>query len=85
MYLLVNGNMCGFFQSSRGLRQGNPLSPLLFFLVMEALGGMLERTRNAIIFQGSRLVVQPLISKSFHFSSQMIHFFVGQIQSKCGI
>ena len=54
MYLLVNGNMRGFFQSSRGLQEGNPLSSLLFFLVMEALGGMLERMRNAIIIQGSR-------------------------------
>jgi len=39
--ILVNGTPSGFFTSSRGLRQGDPLSPLLFVVVMEALSRML--------------------------------------------
>jgi hypothetical protein len=40
--VLVNGSSAGFFNSSRGLRQDDPLSPLLFIVVMEALSKMLS-------------------------------------------
>ena len=41
--IFINSSPCEFFGSSRGLRQGDPLSPLLFVLVMEALGRMLDK------------------------------------------
>ena len=41
--VLVNGTPSGFFQSSMGLRQGNPLSPYLLVIAMEALSCLLKR------------------------------------------
>ena len=40
--ILINGSPSDFFGSSRGLRQRDPLSPLLFDIVMEALSHMLD-------------------------------------------
>jgi hypothetical protein len=45
--VLINGETSPFFHSERGLRQGCPLSPLLFILIMESLSILLkERTRG---------------------------------------
>ena len=46
--MLVNDSSIGFFSISRGLRQGDPLSPLLFLIVMEALGRLIS-TRGLLL------------------------------------
>lgn len=40
--VLLNGQPNGFFKSSRGIKQGDSVSPTLFILVVEVLGRALD-------------------------------------------
>ncbi|WMV59774.1 hypothetical protein MTR67_053159 [Solanum verrucosum] len=44
--IITNGSPEGFFQSQRGLRQGDPMSPFLFLLAMEGLNYMVRKANE---------------------------------------
>ena len=53
--ILINETPFGFFQSSRGLRQRDPLSLYLFVIVMEVLNSLLKRAKEGRFLLGWQL------------------------------
>lgn len=64
--IMMNETYKGFFQPSRGLRQGDPLSPYLFIIIEEVLSRLLWKAfMDGRICCFSHLVGAPLVSHLF--------------------
>ncbi|GJW60262.1 RNA-directed DNA polymerase, eukaryota [Tanacetum coccineum] len=73
--ILVNGSPTSEFQFHRGLKQGDPLAPYLFILVMESLHLSFSRVIDAGIFTGIRIDPTTMISHLFYADDAV---FIGE-------
>ena len=65
---VLNGKIVGSVVSSRGLRQGCPLSPYLFILYAESLSSLIQKSKMDRKALGVRCCMSiPLISYLFFF------------------
>ena len=55
MAVLVNGSPVDFFLTSRGLRQGDLLSPYFFVLHMEALNSLIAKAEHGGFIRGFKI------------------------------
>jgi len=60
--VLINGAASHFFNSQRGLRQGCPLSPLLFLLVAEGLSRLIHKARREEKVKGIEVAINLFIT-----------------------
>eukprot|EP00253_Pinus_taeda_P019083 PITA_19083 len=60
--VLINGATSSFFKGQRGLRQGCPLSPLLFLLVAEGLSRLILEAKRTGLLKGLEVAVNLYIS-----------------------
>lgn len=51
-FFLVDGSPSPFFKASRGLRQGDPISPILFIIMAKCFGRYMESMVTRGIFKG---------------------------------
>ncbi|XP_021735024.1 uncharacterized protein LOC110701708 [Chenopodium quinoa] len=63
---MVNNEICGSIIPSRGLRQGDPISPYLFLLCADTFSGLLSKAANDKLIQGAKICKSaPRISHLF--------------------
>ncbi|GKD38229.1 RNA-directed DNA polymerase, eukaryota, partial [Tanacetum coccineum] len=73
--IIINGSPTEEFQFCKGLKQGDPLSPFLFILIMESLHLSFQRAVDAGMFKGIKLGASVNISHMFYADDAV---FVGQ-------
>ncbi|KAJ9693494.1 hypothetical protein PVL29_012324 [Vitis rotundifolia] len=72
--VLVNGNAKGWVKASRGLRQGDPLSPFLFTLVADVMSRMLLRAEERNLLEGFRVGRDRTRVSHLQFADDTIFF-----------
>ncbi|KAF5812274.1 putative RNA-directed DNA polymerase [Helianthus annuus] len=71
--VLVNGSPTFEFKCSKGIRQGDPISPFLFIIVMEALSHLIGRAKSAGDVVGIKTPMNgPVISHLFYADDAII-------------
>ncbi|GJR94425.1 RNA-directed DNA polymerase, eukaryota [Tanacetum coccineum] len=73
--ILINGSPTTEFPFFRGLKQGDPLAPLLFILIMESLHISVSRAVNEGVFKGLQLQESVSISHLFYADDAV---FIGE-------
>lgn len=69
--VLINGNPKGYFTSSNGLWQRDPISSFLFIIVIQALSGILKVACNNDLLEKIDIPVSNALV-SLHFDDTLI-------------
>ncbi|XP_058090382.1 uncharacterized protein LOC131236882 [Magnolia sinica] len=78
--VLVNGLPNGFFSVSRGLRQGDPLSPYLFVVIMEAFSRMLDKGVEMGLVKGFSVDRFEFLISHLQYADDTLLFCEAEIQ-----
>lgn len=79
--ILVNGSPTQAFKPSRGLKQGDPLSPFLFIIAAEAFNVLMQSAMNAGLFKGIQIGCGNLTLSHLQYADDTIIMGAPTIQN----
>ena len=81
----INGKLSNYFANRRLVRQGCPLSPLLFIIAMDALNQMLQKSLQDGSVKG--VEIPPLLKSAFHslYADDVAIIMRADLPSLCNI
>nr|XP_017228424.1 PREDICTED: uncharacterized protein LOC108203774 [Daucus carota subsp. sativus] len=83
--ILVNGSPTREFSQERGLRQGDPLSPLLFDLVAQVLSCMIKKAEQLGIIDGVKISNSSEVITHLQYADDTVIFIRNSMKSVMGI
>lgn len=79
--VMINGQICGYFSSNRGLRQEDPLSPILFIIATEVFSRGLNNLHERYNSLGYQSTNDGLHISHLSYADDVIIFCNGARQS----
>jgi hypothetical protein len=78
-FVLVNGNQCGHITPTRGLLQGDPISPYLFIICTEALSALVSKANTESVLMGVPTSKHGLRISLLFFANDSLLFYRSSI------
>ncbi|XP_026398305.1 uncharacterized protein LOC113294100 [Papaver somniferum] len=78
--VIINGLATGYFKSSKGIRQGDPLSPFLFLLVGEALSFMIKQAQEHGLISGFQVAGRGRLISHLQFADDTLIFLDADVE-----
>ncbi|KAM3237314.1 hypothetical protein P3L10_012343 [Capsicum annuum] len=79
--IILNGTRKGFFTSTQGFKQGDPLSPSLFIISAEVLSGLLNNLIHSEHFLPFSMPVRGPVINHFLYADNIVIFTSGNTKS----
>lgn len=83
--ILVNGSPSTPFKLQRGLRQGDPLSPFLFVLIVEALNQLIKKVTSLHLWNGVGIPQSDVKVTHLQFADDTLIFCEANLDSLMNI
>lgn len=78
--MAINGTASSLFRSSKGIKQGDPMSPFLFIMVVEVLSVLIKKAASLNLLSGFKVGSDALEINYLQFADDLIVFLDDDVE-----